>query len=44
MLLVELNVVGHRFTHQVGGPRDTLNRVRARLDPRNAQWRPQRAA
>lgn len=44
MLLIELNVAGHRFTHRVGEPRRTFDRVRARLDPRNVQWRPSRAA
>lgn len=44
MLLIELNVAGHRCTHQVGGARHTFNRVRARLHPRTMQWRPQRAA
>ncbi|WP_264020998.1 hypothetical protein [Mycolicibacterium canariasense] len=44
MLLIELNVAGHRCAHQVGGPRHTFNRVRARLYPRGMQWRPQRAA
>lgn len=44
MLLIELNVAGHRSTHRVGRPRRTLNRIRARLNPRSMQWRPSRAA
>lgn len=44
MLLIELNVAGHRCRHQVGGPLHTFNRVRARLHPRHLQWRPTRAA
>lgn len=44
MLLIELNVAGHRFTHRVGEPRHTFDRVRARLNPLNMSWRPSRAA
>ncbi|MGJ6120984.1 MULTISPECIES: hypothetical protein [Mycobacteriaceae] len=44
MLLIELNVAGHRCTHRVDQPRRTFDRVRARLNPRTMQWRPSRAA
>ncbi len=44
MLLIELNVAGHRLTHRVDEPRRTFGRVRARLNPLTASWRPSRAA